>query len=113
MLLLQLLLGSIFALGFGLLVVLIVLVVSRWLIADLRRDLMLVKDLQARVWQTRREVAAGMIEIGWLPAFGVWAQAINGVVVAGGGVLVALCGLCLLVRVYRYALMGMAFMRGK
>lgn len=54
-----------------------------------------------------------LINVGWLPSFGVWTSAVHEVVVTAM-VLVGLMGVAgLLVRSYRYSLQAAAWMRKK
>ncbi|NNA93384.1 hypothetical protein [Pseudomonas gessardii] len=58
---LELFAGSLMALGIGMLVVLIVLVVSRYLLADARREIVRVRELHARLCGTEAGDSDGRI----------------------------------------------------
>lgn len=67
----------------------------------------------AGFWCVDAKAAMGRFEVAWLPAFGLWTEAVHGVVVAGFGITGAVCAVALAVQVYRYALTGLTWVLGK
>jgi len=80
---------------------------------EMRRELVLVRELHAGFWRVDGEAAMGRFEVAWLPAFGIWTEAVHGVVVAGFRITGAACAVALAVQVYRFALTGLACVLGK
>lgn len=62
---------------------------------------------------TRRELAMGGFEVGWLPGFRAWTEAIHSVVAAGFAVVAMMCATTLALQVYRYVLTGLSVALGK